>query len=90
LSSGEGVGDIYSVEYAFKKAEFTLNRTCIESFKKFFFENSKGLQRNSIQLDRHVFLDAFNIVKPLSFEGSFYIRKEKMRSRNWDFLDKSG
>jgi hypothetical protein len=34
--------------------------------------------------------DAFSIPKPLSSEGSFHFRNEKMHSRNWDCLDKCG
>jgi hypothetical protein len=33
-------------------------------------------QRNSVQLGHRVFLNV-NILKPLSFEGSFHFRKEK-------------
>jgi hypothetical protein len=36
------------------------------------------------------FLDACNILKPLSFEGSFHLMKEQLQSRNWDCIDKSG
>jgi hypothetical protein len=51
--------------------------TFVASFKKFLKTVSKGFQRNSVQFGRHVFHSVFNILKPLSFEGSFYCRKEK-------------
>lgn len=35
----------------------------------------QGLQKKSVQFGRQVFLNAFNIVKPLSFEASFHRRK---------------
>jgi hypothetical protein len=51
--------------------------TFVESFKKFLKKVSKGLHRNSIQFGRHVFLNVFTILKPLSFEGSFHRTKAK-------------
>jgi hypothetical protein len=51
--------------------------TFVAPFIKFFKTVSKGFQSNSVQPGRHVFLNVFNILKPLSFEGSFYRRKEK-------------
>jgi hypothetical protein len=55
----------------------TYLNTFIELFKKFFKRVSKGLQRNGVPFGRHVFLNVFNILKLLSFEGSFHLRKEK-------------
>jgi hypothetical protein len=49
----------------------------VASFKKFLKIVSKGLQRNSVQFGRHIFLNVFNILKLLSFDGSFHLRKEK-------------
>jgi hypothetical protein len=40
-------------------------------------ENSKGLQRNRVQLGCDVLLSSFTILKRLSFDGSFHFRKEK-------------
>jgi hypothetical protein len=37
--------------------------------------------KHSFQLGCHVSLHAFNILKPLSFERSFHLKKEKMQSR---------
>jgi hypothetical protein len=48
--------------------------TFVESFKTPLKTASKGLQKNSVQLGRHVFLDAFNILKPLSFEDIFHYK----------------
>jgi hypothetical protein len=41
----------------------------------------EGLEKYSIQLARHVFLNVFSILKFISFEGSFHHTKEKMQSR---------
>jgi hypothetical protein len=44
-----------------------------------------------IQFGRHVFLEVFNILKPLSFEARFHRREQEKRStENWNCLDKSG
>jgi hypothetical protein len=39
---------------------------------------------NSVQFRRHVYLTVFNMLKVLSFEGSFHLRKEE------NSTDKSG
>jgi hypothetical protein len=42
----------------------------VESFKKFLKTVSKG---------HHIFLNVFSILKPVSFEGSLHLRKEKVQ-----------
>jgi hypothetical protein len=49
----------------------------LESFKKFLKTVSEGLQKNSVQFGRHDFLNAFSILRLLSVEGNFHLRKEK-------------
>jgi hypothetical protein len=40
---------------------------------QFFFKTvRKSLQRSRFQFGRHLFLNILNILKPLSFEGSFH------------------
>jgi hypothetical protein len=47
------------------------------SFKKFWKTVIKGLQRNSIQFGYHIFLNVFNILKSVLFDGSFHHKKGK-------------
>jgi hypothetical protein len=51
--------------------------TFVAPVKKFLKTLSRDLQRNSIQFGPYDFLNVFNILKPLSFEGSFHFGKEK-------------
>jgi hypothetical protein len=37
----------------------------------------KGLQKNNLRFGRHASLHVFNILKPLPFEDSFHLRREK-------------
>jgi hypothetical protein len=48
---------------------------------------SKGLQSNSVYLGRPFFRNVFNILKPLSYEGSFCLKKVKAAIKE---TDKSG
>lgn len=64
------------VLFLFKVISTYLN-TFVELFKKFLKTVRKGLQMNSIQFGHHVFLNVLSILKRLSFEGSFHLRKEK-------------
>jgi hypothetical protein len=59
------------------QSNFCLLEYIFATFKRFLKTVSKALQRNSVQYSHHVFLNVLNILKPLSFEGSFHCRKEK-------------
>jgi hypothetical protein len=65
-----------TVLFLFKVISAYLN-AFVASFKKCLETVSKGLQRNSVQFGRQVFLNVFNMLKPPSFEGGFQRRIEK-------------
>jgi hypothetical protein len=50
--------------------------TFLASFKN-IFENIKGLKRNSVQFCFYAFLNVFNILKPVYFEGIFTVGETK-------------
>jgi hypothetical protein len=50
---------------------------CVALHKKFLKTVSKGLQKNSVQFDRHVLLIAFSIMASPFFEGIICVRKMK-------------
>jgi hypothetical protein len=64
------------VLFLFKLISTYMN-TFVASLKKFFKTVSRGFHRNSFQFRHPIFLNVTNILKPLSFEGSFHHRREK-------------
>jgi hypothetical protein len=47
----------------------------LNRFKSFWKQSAKA-SKNSVQFGHHIFLNALNILQPLSFEGSLDITKE--------------